>query len=195
VHDKKTILSVTLLFALLQSANGWSEDGQNMLTAFDDRTPDLGWRTVNDNVMGGRSTGGFHLDGGVLTFAGSTNTNGGGFSSIRSSSRALQLDSAEGVKLRVRGDGRKYTFRLESSTSRIAYWAEFRTTNGSWGEVNLPFTAFGPRFRGRTLTGPPLEPALIQSVGLMIYDGQDGPFQLDVDWIESIGRGETLSRN
>ena len=50
------------------------------------------WVTVNDNVMGGRSKGGFSLKKGKLIFSGATNTNGGGFSSIRTKQADLDLD-------------------------------------------------------------------------------------------------------
>ena len=73
---------------------------------------DLEWIVVNDNVMGGRSEGGFETDNGELGFAGSTNTNGGGFSSIRSRPVQADLSAFEGIQLRVRGDGRRYTWRL-----------------------------------------------------------------------------------
>ena len=63
-----------------------------MLTAFDDQTQDLRWRTVNDNVMGGRSRGGFDVDDGVLIFAGSTITIvPPGFRTRRASERPLRL--------------------------------------------------------------------------------------------------------
>ena len=70
---------VTLIMAAILSMHSHAT-APAMLTAFDDQTKDLRWRTVNDNVMGGRSRGGFDVDDGVLIFAGSTNTNGGGFS-------------------------------------------------------------------------------------------------------------------
>ena len=156
-----------------------------LLTAFDENSPDLGWQTVNDNVMGGRSVGGFRVEEGVLLFSGATNTNGGGFSSIRSTPTALELDDAEGVKLRIRGDGRTYTFRLETGRG-VTYWAEFRTRGGDdWEEVQVPFADFTPRWRGQLLDGPPLDRAAVESLGIMIYDNQDGPFRLEVDWIES----------
>ena len=49
------------------------------LVGFGDNAP---WRTVNDDVLGGRSEGGHTLDAGVLTFEGVIDTNGGGFSSV-----------------------------------------------------------------------------------------------------------------
>ena len=120
-----------------------------MLTAFDDQTQDLRWRTVNDNVMGGRSHGGFDVDDGVLIFAGSTNTNGGGFSSIRSRSRDLVGDeSSEGLQMRIRGDGRTYTFLLEADNTRATYWAFFPTVENEWVELRIPFTEFWPNWRG-----------------------------------------------
>ena len=156
-----------------------------LITAFDESSPDLGWQTVNDNVMGGRSVGGFRIESGILHFSGSTNTDGGGFSSIRSTPRELHLGDATGVLLRLRGDGRTYTFRVETGR-QITYWAEFDTKGGEdWEEVRVPFKDFTPRWRGQLLDGPPLDRSAIASLGIMIYDNLDGPFRLDVDWIKA----------
>ena len=65
-------------------------DGGVLLTDFTTERSDLGWYVLNDNVMGGRSEGTFRIEGGELDFAGSTNTRGGGFSSIRT--KPVQLD-------------------------------------------------------------------------------------------------------
>ena len=132
--------------------------------------------------MGGRSDGGFEVNSGSLVFTGSTNTRGGGFSSIRSVPEPLTLpNSAEGFELNVKGDGRTYTFRAETSEG-VSYWAEFPTTK-DWTVARVPFDRFKPRWRGRWLRGPELDPAKIDSLGLMIYDGRDGDFRLEVDWI------------
>ena len=61
------------------------------------------WRTVNDNVMGGRSIGDFEVDDNKLLFKGRTNTNGGGFSSIRASAQSLDLEGATGFRLKIKG--------------------------------------------------------------------------------------------
>ena len=74
------------------------------LTEFAAEPGDIRWRTVNDNVMGGRSRGGYRIEDGALRFRGSTNTNGGGFSSIRSVPKSLALNG-DGLALRLRGDG------------------------------------------------------------------------------------------
>ena len=66
----------------LDASDSHSE-GELMLTDFTSSSSDLGWYVVNDNVMGGRSEGDFEQHKGELSFTGRTNTNGGGFSSIR----------------------------------------------------------------------------------------------------------------
>ena len=88
--------------------------GETALILADFTTDDahMSWYVVNDNVMGGRSQGDFSIGEGVLRFSGSTNTDGGGFSSIRTEPVRLDLSEYAGIRLRVKGDGRRYTWRL-----------------------------------------------------------------------------------
>ncbi|MEO1170855.1 MAG: CIA30 family protein [Myxococcota bacterium] len=155
-----------------------------VITDFSQETADLEWYVVNDNVMGGRSEGGFSVDAEVLRFRGRTNTNGGGFSSIRTGPLSLDLANRTGVRLRVRGDGRRYTFRLATSARfrgrEIGYWADFEPGADEWQEIEIPFDRFVPRFRGQRLGGPKLNLADIRGMGIMIYDGKDGAFALEV---------------
>ena len=163
-----------------------SAETSQILTAFDGQTPNLRWRSVNDNVMGGRSSGRFKVGQGIMTFSGATNTNGGGFASVRSRTRTLSFNNqAEGVHLRVRGDGRTYTFLLETNNTRASYWSYFPTIENEWVDMRIPFSEFWPNWRGRKLSRPALEVTAIDSVGIMIYDKRDGPFQLEVDWIKT----------
>ena len=152
------------------------------LTDFTSNSADLGWYVVNDDVMGGRSEGGFEQKDGALHFAGRTNTDGGGFSSIRTQAVQLDLSNHAGIRLRVMGDGRRYTWRLTTAARwrgrPISYWADFGTRDGTWSTVDIPFSEFVPRFRGARLDGPALDPEQITGMGLMIYDKQDGPFAL-----------------
>jgi monofunctional biosynthetic peptidoglycan transglycosylase len=141
-----------------------------------------GWYVVNDNVMGGRSDGDFRIEAGELHFAGRTNTDGGGFSSIRTDAVELDLAGYDGIRLRVKGDGRRYTWRLTTTArwrgQEIGYWADFDTDEGAWRTVDIPFSSFVPRYRGTRLDGPELDRGQITGMGLMIYDKQDGPFEL-----------------
>jgi len=140
------------------------------------------WYVVNDNVMGGRSEGGFRVEQGELYFAGRTNTDGGGFSSIRTKPVEFDLTEYDGIRVRAKGDGRRYTWRLTTDArwrgQEIGYWAEFDPGEGAWSTVDIPFSRFVPRYRGTRLDGPELDPARITGMGLMIYDNLDGPFEL-----------------
>lgn len=163
--------------------------GESLLTDFTAASSDLGWYVVNDNVMGGRSDGDFVQEEGVLKFAGRTNTRGGGFSSIRTRSLQLDLSKHTGVQLAVKGDGRRYTWRLTTDASwrgrPISYWADFETHGDSWITVDIPFTNFVPRYRGSRLEGPALDPRKITGMGLMIYDKLDGPFEVQLASVQA----------
>ena len=153
-----------------------------MLADFANGPGDPAWFVVNDNVMGGRSEGDFRVEQGELHFSGRTNTDGGGFSSIRSGSVQLDLSEYAGIRLRVKGDGRRYTWRLATTArwrgGEVGYWADFDTSEGTWSTVDIPFSDFVPRYRGTRLDGPELDRANITGMGLMIYDKLDGPFEL-----------------
>ena len=169
-----------------------------LITDFTSSSSDLDWYVVNDNVMGGRSEGGFDVGAAELRFAGRTNTRGGGFSSIRSGPLDLDLSAYAGIRVRVQGDGRRYTWRLTTGAlvdgREVAYWADFRTDSGDWREVDIPFSSFVPRFRGTELDGPALDTSNITGMGLMIYDQQDGPFELRLDSVHAYAVPFTLDR-
>ena len=59
--------------------------------------------------------------------------------------------------------------------------------------IEAPFHRFRPRWRGRWLEGPALDAGAIDSPGLLIYDGRDGPFRLEVGWIRAHRRHGTPS--
>lgn len=190
---KKFPLTIGLLLMNLPGptllASGSDPMGERILTDFSSGRSDLGWYVVNDNVMGGRSEGDFAQQQGELSFIGRTNTNGGGFSSIRSKPLQLDLSNCTGIKLRVKGDGRRYTWRLATAARwrgrEISYWADFDTRSGAWITVNIPFSDFIPKYRGYTLDGPALDPGQITGMGLMIYDNQDGPFELRLSGVHA----------
>ncbi len=165
-----------------------------------DFSPDsLRWFTVLDGVMGGRSSGDFDLRDGRMDFRGVLNTNGGGFSSVRSADRAMDLTPFRGLRLRVRGDGRTYSVRVRQAGLRggVTYRASFATRRsapgdaqqpGPWQTVWIPFSELTPQWRGRRLELPPLDPAKVIGLGITMSDGVDGPFRIELDEIAAYGR-------
>jgi NADH dehydrogenase [ubiquinone] 1 alpha subcomplex assembly factor 1 len=182
------LLLLTLPGPSLDAADSGPK-GEPVLTDFTPDSPDFGWYVQNDNVMGGRSEGDFEQPPGELIFAGSTNTNGGGFSSIRTQPVQLDLSSHEGIRLRVKGDGRRYTWQLQTNARwrgrQVSYWADFETLAGEWSTVDIPFARFFPQFRGTKLDGPELEPGQVTEMALYIYDKQDGPFKLHLASVDA----------
>ena len=192
------ILSFTGLTLMTALSSTASAGPPKLITDFSREPGNLEWLVVNDDVMGGKSSGGFELNDGHLVFTGSTNTRGGGFSSIRSRGPRMDLSEFTGIRLRVRGDGRRYSWQLRTNAMyrgrELGFWSEFETTAGQWLGIDLPFAEFVPKFRGNELDLAPPDPAHISGMGLMIADGKDGPFAIEVDSVQAYRDSEPFSR-
>jgi len=143
------------------------------------------WQAVDDVVMGGRSASRLIATSeGTAAFTGELSLeNNGGFASVRTSGERCSLAGARSVSLRVRGDGRAYRLRLYTGTGRDVpgYQVTFPTRAGEWIDVTLQLADFRPTWRGRPVPGAPdLDPAAVVGMGLMIADGQEGPFRLEL---------------
>lgn len=91
--------------------------------------------------------------------------------------------------LTVWGDGHTYklNLRIDSGFDGVNYQAAFTPASGLWTQVVLPLATFDPNFRGRRVPGaPPLQPAEVKQVGLMISDRQAGAFRLLVKTLEAV---------
>ena len=149
---------------------------------------------VDDRVMGGRSASRFRLTPertgifeGVVSLE-----NNGGFASVRASLENRDMSSVDGLLLRARGDGQRYrlTLRNDRKLSGLNYQHSFDTEGGRWEDIPLLFRDFVPSIRGyRPMDAPPLDPRRIRQVGLMISDGHQGPFRLELAWIRGLGAG------
>lgn len=154
------------------------------------------WNAINDGVMGGISLGEMVAIPDGLRFQGDISLeNSGGFASVR---RPIdgKLANLSGIRMRVRGDGRRYQLRirLDNNADGIS-WRELFDTDGAWQTVDLPIENFEPVFRGRTITGADaLDTSRIRQLGFLLADGQQGPFQLDITSIRFLYRRNETSR-
>lgn len=178
-----------LLFACIlnPSSAATAQVNERVVFDFTDRNSAAQWQIVNDGVMGGRSTSQAVVnDNGQLRFSGTLSLeNNGGFASVRSRSRQLNLKSGDQVVLRVFGDGRKYTFNLYVPQRRMAfsYRVEFKTEANKWMEIKLPLDQFVATSFGRVVRSQ-LDPTQVNSVGILLGDKKAGPFEILVDWIK-----------
>jgi hypothetical protein len=155
------------------------------LAVFDSPAAVADWSAVNDNVMGGRSSGGARYLDGALIFSGKTNTDGGGFSSIRAALQPGELAAANGLKLRVRSDGRLYQVTLRTDLRYrgmpVAFRAEIDAPEeGKWTDSVVSFDTLVPTVFGRPVSGASFEAEKATTIGFIINDGKDGAFELAI---------------
>ena len=148
------------------------------------------WHSVNDGVMGGLSQGQAEMKDGVMVFSGVLSLeNNGGFSSVRTKDGSYNMTGADGIALRVKGDGRTYQLRVSTDArhrgSLISYQRKFETEAGQWTEVKIPFEEMKPGWRGQMLGGHILDPSKISQLGILIGDKKKGEFKIEVDWMKT----------
>lgn len=140
------------------------------------------WRSINDPVMGGLSSGRMESTEEGLSFQGVLSLrNNGGFSSVRRMV-SEDLTSSRGIRLTVKGDGRRYQLRLRQDRDfdGVAWRREF-STDGSIQVIELTYPEFEPVYRGRIIENAgAINPAMIRQIGFLIADKIEGAFSLSI---------------
>jgi NADH dehydrogenase [ubiquinone] 1 alpha subcomplex assembly factor 1 len=147
------------------------------------------WFVVDDGVMGGRSQGNVGLsEEGHGIFQGMVSLeNNGGFSSIRARMDGLETAGYSAFKIRLKGDGKNYQFRVRSQLNeRQSYQYEFPTT-GAWQVVTVPFDQMIPTFRGMRLNMPNYPGEVLRECSFLISNKKNESFRLEIDriWLEA----------
>ncbi len=178
------------LFAfVLIAASTVAEAQDRVLFNFDKAEDARAWQTVNDGVMGGRSNGRFKInDDKKMEFFGTLSLeNNGGFASVRARGAKLGLKNGDSIVVRVRGDGREYSFNLyaQSNLGGYSYRQSFKTKKNEWIEVKLPLDKFVATWRGRVFPNEKLDPSNVDGMGILLGDKKAGPFKLEVEWIKA----------
>ena len=188
MYKQVIVLGSVMLFLVMLGSTLMAADEDRVL--FDFGKPDAAkaWVNVNDGVMGGVSDGRFKINEDKnMEFYGTLSLeNNGGFASVRSRPTEVSLKAGDSVAVRVRGDGREYTFNLYVSrdSGRYSFRKSFKTKKGEWMEVSLPVDKFVATWRGRVFPDQKLDPSKVNSVGFLLGDKKAGPFKLEVDWIK-----------
>jgi len=147
------------------------------------------WRAIDDRVMGGISQSGLvtvtEQSDTMAAFRGSVSLeNNGGFCSVRSPVNASMPSAAEHVWIDCRSTDKcneklySLNLRMSDGFDGVSYRASF-TPKAAFTRFELTTIEFAPVFRGRSVPDAPgLKISEIQQTGLMISDGQSGPFEL-----------------
>jgi monofunctional biosynthetic peptidoglycan transglycosylase len=150
------------------------------------------WAILSDNVMGGITKSNLEYTNDAVILSGNISlANYGGFSSIKTKFKNFDLSNYKGIKIRYKSSNQKFVFTLEDSK----YWMEpyyknaFSTNkNDSWEEAMIYFKDFKEMVIGQA-TGNmmPLENLKnMVRLGIMTAEKKEGPFTLEVDYIEFI---------
>lgn len=143
------------------------------------------WTTVNDPVMGGKSTSGIAFGNGGLVFSGNISLeNNGGFASARSPQNpdiGRRAAATKSLRVRAQGDGKTYLLKVGAAGQPWSYIQRFPTEAAVQRTYELPIEGFKPV--GMRLDPAPnapqtLDPASISQVAVYILDGQQGPFDI-----------------
>ncbi len=152
-----------------------------------DVDPTKRWEYVADTVMGGVSSGALSFESEDLDsyarLAGTVSTaNNGGFIQFRHLLATPLSKGAEGLRLRVRGNGEVYFVHVRTKGTRLPwhyYQAQFETT-ANWTEIRLPWSAFKP---SASLLRDTPAAGKIKSVGVVAY-GRDHSAKIDVSEVD-----------
>lgn len=189
------------MFPLLNETHGADSKpgawrGQSITEFAPGENEQMNWRVVNDGVMGGLSRGAVNFtDADTMQFSGDLSLrNNGGFSTVRSGDVDLNLSNDLGLLLYVKGDGRTYEARFDSDARYfgrpVSFSGEFNTVAGEWQQVKVPFDSFKGSFRGKQLPDKKLNLSKIQRISILLGDKKEGPFQLEIGWIRTYGKGQ-----
>ena len=163
--------------------------GQAMAgSVFDDFSGEAGarWDFVADRVMGGVSSGRAEIvgsgDGARLRLTGQVSTeNNGGFIQARRRFDEAWSTDAEGLELRVQGNGATYhVFLKPPDLARV--WYSYRATftaPEAWTTVRLSFCEFRPSHDAMPQSFSARD---IRSLAIVAY-GADFEADVSVDWI------------
>ena len=144
------------------------------------------WRVIDDVVMGGKSDGRFFVnENGDGVFEGIVSLeNNGGFSSVRYNFIPKKISDYSKVKIRLKGDGKKYQFRVkENRYDYHSYVIQFQTS-GNWEVISLNLNEMIPQFRGRKLRMKNFSGKEIEELAFLIGNKKAEKFQLIIDKIE-----------
>ena len=152
---------------------------------FDKKSDLTNWRVVDDGVMGGLSQGNFKTNekGNAIFYGDVSLENNGGFSSVRHRFQEKTVNEYSKFVIRLKGDGKRYQFRVKTdSYDRHSYISYFET-NGDWQTIEIPLEEMYPSFRGRKLSIPNFPGEAMEEIAFLIANYKAESFKLEIDKI------------
>ncbi len=144
------------------------------------------WFVVNDGVMGGLSEGALELTSeGHGSFTGQVRLeNYGGFTSIRCATGKIETPEGAIVRMRLKGDGKNYQFRVKHKARDYQSYITTFSTSGEWETIEIPLSKLYPSFRGRVLDMPNFNHSNLTEFTFLIANKKAETFELLIDSVE-----------
>ena len=150
------------------------------------------WLVISDNVMGGITQSKLEYTETSLVLTGTISlANYGGFSSVKTRFKNIDLSEYKGLKIRYRSANQRFAFTLEDSRN----WTQpnFKgdlppTKDNAWSESTIYFKDFKEYQIGEP-TGEKLYATSLKNIvrlGIITTEKKEGPFSLEVDYVEFI---------
>jgi NADH dehydrogenase [ubiquinone] 1 alpha subcomplex assembly factor 1 len=170
--------TLILIFVIMGSSN--------IIFDFNKESTISDWKIVDDVVMGGRSNGSFTLNNdGHGEFSGVISLdNNGGFSSVRYRFKENDVANYSTFILKIKGDGKKYQFRVKSTTNDYHSYIYVIQTDNTWQTIEILFSEMYPAFRGRDLNMVNYPGKEMEEVAFLIGNKKRESFKLEIDKIE-----------
>ncbi|MEM7103342.1 MAG: CIA30 family protein [Bacteroidota bacterium] len=143
------------------------------------------WAIVDDGVMGGLSQGQMSINkAGHAVFQGDVRLeNNGGFSSVRCRFRDVDAKGYEKMVIRLKGDGKRYQFRVKSDMYDYHSYITYFQTSGEWETIEVTLADMYPTFRGMNLRMPNYPGETIEEIAFLIANKKAESFRLEIDSI------------
>lgn len=144
------------------------------------------WQVVDDNVMGGVSSGKLSInEEGYGVYEGEVSLdNDGGFSSLRYECGNIPALPTDSIIVTLKGDGKAYQLRIKDKRNTYySYVASFKTS-GKWETITIALKDMYPSFRGQDLNLPNYNKNSIEEIAILIGNKKNETFKLLLDKIE-----------
>jgi NADH dehydrogenase [ubiquinone] 1 alpha subcomplex assembly factor 1 len=150
------------------------------------------WVLLSDNIMGGITKSKIeYTDNSVLLSGNISLDNYGGFSSIKTQYKSFDLSQFNAIKIKFKSTNQKFVFTLEDDQdwTQPNYINEFSSKKDeTWEEATIYFKDFKEIIIGQP-TGNIMKFRSLKNIvrlGIMTKEKKEGPFSLEVDYIEFI---------
>lgn len=148
------------------------------------------WQVIIGGVVGGNSQATFEAGERWASFAGTIKLSAlaPGIARVRAPYGKMDLGPYDGLEARVRGDGKNYRIYVKGTGADdwVLYLAPFEAPAGEWTNVRVPFSDFTALIGGvPNVLAAPANAEPVRSIGLMVVEQSEGPFQLDVQWVKA----------